>query len=132
MPIFFIIVLIVLTLMYTYVGRRIIHPARLRRPWKFVAWAAVYTAAALPIVPHLIRHAGVETPVIDLALGAGYVGMGFFVLLFTLIAVRDLITLLARLIVRIKRWIRLPRAANPHVKPAINADRRYRASMGTD
>ncbi len=124
MPLFLIIVVAVLTLLYTYVGRRIIRPARLYGTWKVVAWTVVYGAVVLPLLPVLGRFAGVETRWIDRVSWAGYVSMGFFILLFTYVAIRDIIALIARLFVFIKRLIRPAPVSNPGPNPVIDSERR--------
>ncbi len=124
MPIFLIIVVAILALVYTYVGRRIIRPARLRNPWKSIAWIALYSCVALPVLPILFRFGGVETDWIDVASWAGYVSMGFFLLLFTYTAIRDIVALVVRLVWRIRQMFTPARSGNPGTKPVIDSERR--------
>lgn len=124
MSYFLIIVVALLALMYTYVGRRIVRPARLHNPWKSVAWTAIYMCAALPVIPHFLLHGNIELAWIDRISWVGYVSMGFFLLLFTYVAIRDILALIVRLFVSIKRLIHPAPASNPGPNPAINSERR--------
>ena len=73
-----------------YVGRRLISSARIRSPWRQLAWTAAALAPVLAVLPLLLRINGIEEPWVDHVSWVGYVGLGFLSLLATGIVIRDI------------------------------------------
>lgn len=90
---FFLIALTILGLIYGYTGWRIIPPLRLSLPWNLVAWTGLVLLLALPILLIVIRLRGHSLPVWlhDILAWTAYIGLGFAVLTFFLLAFRDLV-----------------------------------------
>ncbi len=87
--IFFLIVFIVLTVGYTYVGRRLITASKLRKPWNKLAWALLIILAILPPLTIGLEISGYEKLSDSLA-WVSYVSVGFMSFLFTLLIARDI------------------------------------------
>ena len=90
---FFYIALTILALIYGFTGWRLIVPASIDPVWKVLAWVAVVIFFVLAPLPILLRFAGVEARWVDRLSWVAYTSMGFFVLLFVILAVRDLLWL---------------------------------------
>jgi len=89
---FFTIVITVLTLMYGYIGLRLIWPSRFSRRTKALLWAGLALFSALPFIALIFRHElgrGGALPTL------AYLSLGYFVLVFTLVLLRDLALLAA-------------------------------------
>ncbi len=90
---FLFIVLGMAALIYGYTGWRLIPPAQLPLPWNLAAWTGLVLVAALPLASFTLRHHlhGVWA---NLFSWLTYLSMGFFVLLCSLLLLRDLVWLL--------------------------------------
>ncbi len=86
---FFFVVITVLSLMYGYIGWRMIIPAALGMPWNLILWALLVILAFLPFLPIIMRINGVEGTAVDIAAWVGYLSFGFLTLLFALLLFRD-------------------------------------------
>ena len=91
---FFFIALTILAIIYGFTGWRLIVPAAIDPVWKILAWVAVVIFFILAPLPILLRFAGVEARWIDRLSWVAYSSMGFFLLLFVILAVRDLFWLI--------------------------------------
>ena len=91
---FFYIALTILALIYGFTGWRLIVPASIDPIWKALAWVTVVVCLVLAPLPILLRFAGVEARWVDRLSWVAYTSMGFFVLLFVILALRDLFWLL--------------------------------------
>lgn len=91
---FFLIVIIVISMMYGYVGWRIIVPAALSTPLNAVAWALVVALLILPFIPIAARLNGISGSGIDVVSWIAYLSFGFVTLLFALMAGKDLVFVL--------------------------------------
>ena len=76
-------------LIYGYTGWRLIPPAQLAPPWNLVAWLTLLLVAALPFASFSLRQYfdGIWA---SLLAWLTYLSLGFFVLLFSLLLLRDL------------------------------------------
>jgi len=92
---FFVVVIIVLSLMYGYIGWRLIVPAAFGFPVNLILWAIVAISLALPFLPVILRLRNTEGVWIDILAWAGYLSFGFFTLLFAFLLSKDIIMLLA-------------------------------------
>ena len=90
MPIFFIIVFSILSLVYGYIGWRLIPPVHLPAAWNGLAWAALVIFLILPFLPIILRFMGHELARSTLLAWIAYASLGFFFLLFTVLLLRDL------------------------------------------
>jgi len=88
--VFFIVVIFVLTLLYGYVGARVIAPFDISGPGLFVYWVIIAFLAIAPIAGMILRSRGHENPLIDAFLWLGFIGMGIFSLTFVAFVIRDL------------------------------------------
>jgi hypothetical protein len=92
--VFFIIALTILALIYGFTGWRLITPASIDPVWKVLAWVAVVVFFVLAPLPILLRFAGVEGRWVDRLSWIAYASLGFFLLLFVTLVVRDLLLLI--------------------------------------
>lgn len=88
--IFFAIVIGILSMMYGYVGWRIIIPAGFSYPWNMILWLILVLLLILPFLPLVLRFYNIEKSWLDLLSWIGYIGLGFFFLTFVLVLLRDL------------------------------------------
>jgi len=88
---FFLIVIVVMTMMYGYVGWRIIVPAALSTPLNAVAWFLVAALLVLPFIPIAARLNGISGSGIDVVSWIAYLSFGFITLLFALLVGKDLV-----------------------------------------
>ena len=87
---FFVVVVFVLTLLYGYVGARVIAPFEVSGMDLFIYWAIIVLMALAPIAGMIFRSRGLENLLIDSFLWLGFIGMGLFSLAFIAFIVRDL------------------------------------------
>ena len=87
---FFVVVVFVLTLLYGYVGARVIAPFEISGIGLFVYWAIIVLMALAPIAGMIFRSRGLENLLIDSFLWLGFIGMGLFSLAFVAFIIRDL------------------------------------------
>ncbi|MBN2225954.1 MAG: metallophosphoesterase [candidate division Zixibacteria bacterium] len=92
---FILIAIFVLALMYGYIGWRIIVPADFGLPTTIILWGIVAVFWALPIVTAAFRFSGTSNGLIDVLAWIGYLGFGFFTLLFAILVVKDVILLVS-------------------------------------
>ncbi len=90
MPLFFIIVISILSLIYGYIGWRFIIPAQLHPPWNWFAWAILIIFLILPFISLFFRSSTQSSSWNDALAWIAYLGMGFLFLLFTVLLIRDL------------------------------------------
>jgi predicted MPP superfamily phosphohydrolase len=86
---FLLIVLSMTALIYGYAGWRLIPPMQLSSPWNLAAWLGLVLVAALPYASLFLRH-HLEGIWAGLLAWTAYLSLGFFVLLFSLLVLRDL------------------------------------------
>lgn len=86
---FFFVFLGVLSLIYGFVGYRLIVPAGLKLHWRLSAWMFLFVTLTVVPMLFLLRRSGIETFWIDLAAWAGYISLGFVFLLFSFLVIRD-------------------------------------------
>jgi predicted MPP superfamily phosphohydrolase len=87
------IVVLVIALGVTFIGRRLIRTSRLRKPWNIAAWAGLILFFVLPIVSMaFIRRSGGEWPILS---WVTYVGLGFLSFVFFLLLARDILWFIA-------------------------------------
>jgi predicted MPP superfamily phosphohydrolase len=80
-----------------YVGHRLIVGSHLVRPWSLVAWSLVAAHASLSPLVFIVRRGAPDSVLLEILQWVTYVGMGFFVLLLTLVLMRDLAFMVARI-----------------------------------
>jgi predicted MPP superfamily phosphohydrolase len=88
---FFLIVLATLSLIYGYIGWRLITPIHLGAPWTAILWIVIIFFAVLPFIPIIFRINGVENTAVDVMSWLGYLSLGFFSLVFAILVVRDVV-----------------------------------------
>ncbi len=91
---FLLIVIIVFSLMYGYIGWRIIIPAAFGLPISIVLWLVLAISLILPFLPHIMRFNGIEGEWIGTAARIGYLSFGFFTILFAFMLVKDIVFLI--------------------------------------
>jgi uncharacterized protein len=79
----------ILALAYWYVGRRMVWGAQLKRKKKNVVWVLIVLIFLLPQVPFFLFLNRLQATWIDSLSWAGYIVLGFFSLLFTVVVLRD-------------------------------------------
>ena len=103
-----------------YIGRRLIDGSRLPRPWNLVAWTVVATHASLSPLAFFLARRLEPSAFLEVLQWATYLGMGFFVLLLSLLLARDAVLLLL--------W--LVRRLNPSDPAPSDPDRRTMLTSG--
>jgi uncharacterized protein len=87
------IVVLVIALGITFIGRRLIRTSRLRKLRNIAAWAGLILFFVLPIVSMaFIRRSGGEWPILS---WVTYVGLGFLSFVFFLLLARDILWFIA-------------------------------------
>lgn len=86
---FLVIILGMAALIYGYTGWRLIPPAQLAPPWNLAAWLGLVLVAALPFASFSLRQ-HLDGIWASLFSWFTYLSLGFFVLLFSLLLLRDL------------------------------------------
>ena len=89
MILFFIVALLLLSIIHGVVGWRIIPALGLSDPLRSFVWGIIPVAIVLPMIPIAFRSRGVENDLIDWFSWAGYISLGFFVLTFFAILAKD-------------------------------------------
>ncbi len=92
---FLIVVITILSLMYGYIGWRLIVPAAFSVPVNVLLWGALLIFVALPFVAAIARFRGIDGIWIDIAAWVGYFSFGFLTILFAFVIVKDLIFILS-------------------------------------
>jgi predicted MPP superfamily phosphohydrolase len=91
----FLIVFVLLSLGYGYVGWRLIISANLQSPWNIIAWSILIVFLLLPPLSIFLQVNRFENAWGELLSWTAYLSLGFFSLLFTILIIRDLIWLTA-------------------------------------
>ena len=89
--IFLLVEFCILTLIYIYIGRRLIGPLRNSSPRNVILRLILLSFILLPMLPILFRIYSIENSLIDLLAWIGYLSMGLFSLVFTFLVIRDLV-----------------------------------------
>lgn len=87
---FFIVVVFVMTLLYGYVGARMIAPFDLSGMGLIIYWSIIVLLALAPIGAMALRFKGEENFFLDALMWIGFVGIGLFSLAFVAFILRDL------------------------------------------
>ena len=91
---FIIVAIIILALMYGYIGWRLIVPASLGLVSNLILWGLLLVFLLVFILPHLLSYRGVDTPFDKALAWIGYLSFGFLTLLFAILMAKDIIWLL--------------------------------------
>nr|MBN2278202.1 metallophosphoesterase [candidate division Zixibacteria bacterium] len=91
---FFFIAVAILSLMYGYIGWRLIIPAAFSLPVNLLLWGLLLIFLILFFLPNILQHNEVEGRLIDILSWAGYLSFGFLTLLFAFLVVRDVVLLI--------------------------------------
>ncbi len=87
---FIVIVLLVMTILYGYVGARMIAPFSMTGMDLYVFWTVVVLLAIAPVGGMILRSRGFESSLIDGLLWIGFFGQGLFALTFIAFLIRDM------------------------------------------
>ena len=87
---FFVVALTMLWIIHGYVGWRIIPSLGLTSFQAFLGYLLILLLSLLPILPILLRFYGSETKIIDKLSLVGYTSLGFFVMTFITLAIKDI------------------------------------------
>ncbi len=88
---FFLIWFTILAVGHAYIGARVISGARWHGRQKAIAWLGVLFILLIPQVPFILLINKQEASWIDAWFWPGYVALGFFSLVFTLMLLRDIV-----------------------------------------
>jgi len=121
---FFVIVVVVLSLMYGYIGWRIITPAAFSLPVALLLWALLIGLLALPFVSVTMRMHGNVSPWADAVAWTAYLTFGFLTLLFALLIAKDLVYLLVVLAQKLTHVFINPVGADSGLADAVDPERR--------
>ncbi len=86
---FLIVVIAVLSLMYGYIGWRLITPASFSTPINILLWGIIVIALILPFLLVILRFRGVDGNSLDIVAWIAYFLFGFMTLLFAVLLVKD-------------------------------------------
>jgi len=89
--IFFTIAAAILTLVYLYIGHRVISPAKLEKPYRRATWCALLASPVLLPLSYYLRITHPDTLIGDCAAWAGYISLGFLSLVLLLLLSRDIL-----------------------------------------
>ncbi len=81
----------ILTILYTFVGWRLLAPLDLVQPWKSLAWMIVLATVALPIAAIPLQVFRIEAEIYDVVLWLAYLSLGFVSILFSFLVVKDIV-----------------------------------------
>ncbi len=87
---FFIISLLILIMVHTYIGIRIINPFHLSHFFKYFLWGLLIIMLLSPFLPVLARFAGLNKSIESILGWIGYSWLGFVSIIFLLILFRDI------------------------------------------
>lgn len=122
---FFAFVYIIVPLVYYYVGKRLIEPATFNRGQKAVAWLIILFVFLLPYSSRYLRRYDISDSWAEILLNAGYISLGFFVILFITIATRDVILALVWLVRKVGKIVEnITRANSRFTDTPQNMERR--------
>jgi len=88
--VFFVVVLLITSILYGYVGARVIAPFDISGLGLLIFWTIVGFLAITPISGMVLRMRGSENIFNDILIWLGFIGMGIFTLAFVIFLVRDL------------------------------------------
>ncbi|MCX6835508.1 MAG: metallophosphoesterase [candidate division Zixibacteria bacterium] len=91
---FFVIVVVVLSLMYGYVGWRLIVPAAFALPVNILLWLSLAALLVLPFIPVVTRLHSTNGGWSNLIAWVAYLTFGFVTVLFAFVVARDVLMLL--------------------------------------
>ncbi len=92
---FFLIVITVLSLMYGYIGWRLIVPAAFSLPVSILLWALLVVLLVLPFVPVGLQMRGYQGIGVEVVAWIAFLSFGFLTLLFAVLLTKDLLIILA-------------------------------------
>jgi len=90
---FFFVAIGIFTVLYSFIGWRMLSPFNLSQPWKSLIWTGVYVAAALPVVSIVMRFRQIETVVNDGVSWLAFISFGFVSILFIFVVLKDLVVI---------------------------------------
>ncbi|MBN1849243.1 MAG: metallophosphoesterase [Deltaproteobacteria bacterium] len=114
----------VLSIIYSYIGWRLISPAMMNPVWKRIAWATIPFFIFMPFVPFFFRFRGIENNWTDLLSWIAYLSLGFFSILFTLLIARDSIWLVIFLGKKILSLFSFSHLSNPMLGGTVDPVKR--------
>jgi uncharacterized protein len=94
MIIFFLVAMGILSLGYSYMGARLILPAELPSPWNWIAWVVIVIFLLIPPISIYLQMKRIDNTWTHILMWVGYISMGFFSFVFTIVVIRDLVWLL--------------------------------------
>jgi uncharacterized protein len=95
---FFVLVVVVLSLMYGYIGWRLIVPAAFALPVNILLWLSLVVLLILPFIPVVTRMHSMNSGWANLLAWVAYLSFGFVTVLFAFVAARDIIWLAAMVV----------------------------------
>ncbi len=117
---FFVVWIILMVLVYIYMGRRLIKPAPLKRYQRLLAWAFIVLVPLTQPLSFFLRQNEGESFVNDVISWISYIGFGFYSLILAGLIVRDLYLLFSTVV---KKTVDLIRKRNAG-KQAFDPSRR--------
>jgi len=100
---FFLVVIIVLAVMYGYVGWRLIIPAAFSFSINLLLWSLLVILFILPFLHAILRSRGVYGSWMDIIAWVAYLGFGFFTLAFAVFLAKDILFLTTSGILKLVR-----------------------------
>ena len=121
---FFFIALIILASIYGFTGWRLIVPASIDPLWKGIAWGALGLFFILAPLPILLHFAGVEARWVNRLSWITYTSLGFFLLLFVFLSIRDLLWFAGLAVQKIAGVFAQASEPGPTTNPVADPSRR--------
>jgi predicted MPP superfamily phosphohydrolase len=99
---FFLIWITLMILVYIYIGRRLIMPAKLTRRQKWIAWSIIAITPLTQPFSFFLRQTSINPSVASIFTWISYVGFGLFSLILVGLVLRDLFLLSSKLYLKVR------------------------------
>ncbi|MCE5249682.1 metallophosphoesterase [bacterium] len=123
MPFFIIIAIGIFTLIYGYVGWRIIIPLHLSFLWNIILWSALVLCIFMPLLAMFLRLSGYKPFWSTIITWIAYVTLGLFTIIFPLLVFRDIALLLGEAVHKIVIFVMHTVKDDPKILVPDNPDR---------
>ncbi len=127
---FLLVTLCIISLIYGYIGWRIIIPSQISPIWKRLSWLLLIVFMLSPIISILLRSKGLETYWVDILAWIGYLSLGFLLLVFTFLAIKDIFRLFSKSVTLIQDYLGSKKKVHDKHDPDRRAFMSYSANMG--
>ncbi len=128
--IFLLVTLCILSLIYSYIGWRIITPSLFSHKWKWILWFLLIFFMLSPLSAIVLRSNGIETYWVDILAWIGYLSLGFFLLVFTFLTIKDIFKFLSKIVLFLQKYIGSTKKTHDKHDPDRRTFMSYSVNMG--